>query len=59
MLWTAKTIYPDLFEDVDIRQETKSFYKNMFDYELTEDQVDNIFGGRVYKNIKGTGVSGL
>ncbi|MEG0378525.1 MAG: ABC transporter substrate-binding protein [Eubacterium sp.] len=59
MLWTAKTVYPELFEDIDMRTETKEFYKTMFGYDLSEEEVDNILGGRVYKEIKGSGKSGL
>ncbi len=39
MLWVAKQMYPQKFEDVNIEQELKSYYKEMFDVELTEEQV--------------------
>ena len=43
MLWTSKKFYPELFEDVDINLEVKSFYKRFFDLELTDDEVEKIF----------------
>ena len=43
LLWIAKTIYPDLFEDVDIIQETKNYYKEVFGVELTDAQASKIF----------------
>ncbi|UWG96629.1 ABC transporter substrate-binding protein [Dehalobacter sp. DCM] len=54
MLWIAKTIYPDLFADIDICTETKDFYKNYFHYELSDAQVTKILEGREYKDIKGS-----
>ena len=59
VLWTASTIYPEYFEDIDMREETKRFYSEVWNYELSDEQVDNILGGRVYKEIKGDGVSGV
>lgn len=58
VLWIAKTVYPELFSDVDIEKETKEFYSRFFDYELSDTQLANILGGRVYKEIKGSGESG-
>ena len=43
LLWMAKTVYPDLFEDIDITQETKSYYKDVFGIELTDAQAEMIF----------------
>lgn len=43
LLWFAKTTYPELFEDIDIIQETKDYYKQVFDVELTDDQAASIF----------------
>lgn len=54
LLWTAKTVYPELFEDIDMVKEMQWFYKTMFDYELTQEEINNILSGRVYKEIKGT-----
>lgn len=43
LLWFAKTTYPELFEDIDITQETKDYYKEVFGLELTDDQAASIF----------------
>lgn len=43
LLWMAKTVYPDLFEDIDITEETKTYYKDVFGIELTDAQAEMIF----------------
>lgn len=43
LLWMAKTIYPELFADVNITEETKTYYKEVFDIELTDTQAEMIF----------------
>lgn len=43
LLWFAKTTYPELFEDIDIIQETKDYYKEVFDVDLTDAQAASIF----------------
>lgn len=55
VLFIAKTLYPDLFSDINLEDEIKYFYSTMFNYDLSDEQVTNIIGGRVYKNIKGSG----
>jgi iron complex transport system substrate-binding protein len=45
ILWTAKTIYPDLFTDLDMVAETKAFYKDFFRYEVSDDEVAKILSG--------------
>ncbi len=59
ILWTATTIYPEYFEDISMEEETKRFYSEIWNYELSDEQVFNILEGRSYKNIKGDGQSGL
>ncbi len=46
ILWTAATIYPDHFEDIDMKQITMNFYKDFFNYELTDDEADSILAGK-------------
>ncbi len=41
--WAAKTLHPELFEDLDIRAEARAFYKSFFDYTLTDAELDQIF----------------
>lgn len=43
LLWMAKSVYPDLFEDVDITEETKEYYQEVFDITLTDEQAESIF----------------
>ncbi|AKA69592.1 ABC transporter substrate-binding protein [Clostridium scatologenes] len=42
LVWMAKNIYPEKFQDVDIAKETKWFYKNFFEYELNDNEVKKI-----------------
>ena len=53
LFFVAKTLYPEHFEDMDLEEEIRTFYKTMFRYDLTDEQVQNIIEGRVYKEIKG------
>lgn len=43
LLWLAKTIYPEKFADVDITDETKKYYKEIFEIDLTDEQAEKIF----------------
>ncbi|MBQ9991197.1 MAG: ABC transporter substrate-binding protein [Lachnospiraceae bacterium] len=43
MQWIAKTIYPDLFADVDIEEVTKEYFSSCFGIELTDEQIEKIF----------------
>lgn len=59
LLWLAKAAYPDLFEDIDITAETKSYYSEVFGIQLTDEQANRIFdpltdagGGFVIKQDK-------
>ncbi|MCR5161931.1 MAG: ABC transporter substrate-binding protein [Lachnospiraceae bacterium] len=43
LLWMAQTAYPELFEDIDIIAEAKTYYKDVFGIELTDEQAASIF----------------
>ena len=43
LLWLAKTAYPQQFADIDIIEETRKSYKEVFDIDLTENQAASIF----------------
>ena len=43
LLWLAKTAYPDLFADLDMIEETKAYYREVFGIALTDDQAASIF----------------
>lgn len=46
ILWTAKTLYPELFSHIDMKAETKEFYKKYFNYELSEEMTEKILSGK-------------
>ena len=46
VLWTAKTIYPELFKDLDMEAEVVTFYKEFYNCEITRDQAAEILSGR-------------
>lgn len=41
--WFAKTVYPELFEDVNIEEVTKSYFKEYYNVELTEEQIEKMY----------------
>ena len=43
LYWLAKTIYPDLFSDVDITAKTIEYYQTVFGVQLTQQQAESIF----------------
>ncbi len=43
LLYLAKTVYPDLFKDIDISEHAVSYYKDVFGIELTKEQIESIF----------------
>lgn len=52
VLWTAKTLYPDRFTDVDMVAETKDFYKEFFDYNLTDEIAKKVLSGKGMRGSK-------
>lgn len=43
LMWLARTVYPDLFEDVDMTEEVENYYKEVYNIELTDDQVAQMY----------------
>lgn len=43
LLWMAQTIYPELFEDINLEEEMKEYYKNFYNIELTDEDIVKIF----------------
>ncbi|MFV0254022.1 MAG: ABC transporter substrate-binding protein, partial [Beutenbergiaceae bacterium] len=37
VLWMAQIMYPDLFTDIDVKQEAEDFYRTFIDYEMTDE----------------------
>ena len=46
VFWTAKVLYPEKFQKIDIADETKGFYRRFFNFELTDSAIDHILRGR-------------
>jgi iron complex transport system substrate-binding protein len=44
-LWMAKTAYPDRFSDISMTDEVRKFYREIFSYELTDEQANKILSG--------------
>ncbi len=42
--WLAKTQHPELFEDMDMYEEVKEFYNDVYHFELTDEMLDDILG---------------
>lgn len=40
--WTAKTLYPDKFQDLDMNSLTKEFYSEFYHYQLTDEELNNL-----------------
>ncbi len=45
VLWMAKTLYPDLFEDIDLVEEMKEFYQTFYGYELSDEYAQMMLDG--------------
>lgn len=43
LMWMAKTMYPDIFEDIDMNQEVKDYYKEIYGVELSGEDVTSMF----------------
>lgn len=46
MLWLGKTVYPEQYKDVDLKEEVFAFYSDILQIELTDEQYDKIIEGR-------------
>ena len=42
--WLAKIQHPELFEDMDMYEEVSKFYKDVYNFELTDEMLDGILG---------------
>lgn len=40
--WTAKVLYPDKFQSMDLKSLTKEFYSDFYHYNLTDSEVSNL-----------------
>lgn len=42
-LWLAKTLYPEYTQDIDLKNETKNFYKEFYKYDLSDAEYESFF----------------
>ncbi len=45
IIWTAKTLYPSYCEDIDVKALMREFYLDCFEYEVSDEQIDQILNG--------------
>jgi iron complex transport system substrate-binding protein len=45
LLWAAKTFFPEQFGALGLKAETKQFFREFFDYQLTDEQTSEILSG--------------
>ena len=43
LMFLARTNYPQLFKDLDLREEVRSYYRRFYRMELTDKEIDGIF----------------
>ncbi len=46
-LWLAKTMYPDIFSDLDMSAKVKDFYKTFYGYDIQQDEINAILNGDI------------
>ncbi|PRR79493.1 ATP-binding cassette domain-containing protein [Clostridium luticellarii] len=42
VLWAAKILHPDMFEDIDMNKEVKEFYKTYYSYDVSNEELEDI-----------------
>jgi iron complex transport system substrate-binding protein len=55
MLWALKTLYPEYSKSIDLKSYTKIFYEELFEYNLTDEELESILSGvdmRKAKNLE-------
>lgn len=43
ILWLSKILYPEAIKDIDLKRETKDFYKKFYGYTLTDKEYEGFF----------------
>ena len=46
LLWTARLLHPDRFRDIDMAAETRGFYRRLFGYSMTSQEVASILSAQ-------------
>lgn len=52
ILWTAKTVYPERFENLDINSEASTYYQRFFNYSVTDNELMKIMSGEGMREAK-------
>jgi iron complex transport system substrate-binding protein len=52
LLWTVKTIYPEYAAEINMKSETKKFYKKFFHYTVSDEMADRILLGKGMRKSK-------
>lgn len=50
--WLGKTVYPEVFEDMDMKEEVREFYKKFADTELSDEIIEDILSGRNLRDVE-------
>lgn len=50
MKWIAHTLHPEIFTDIHMREETKAFYKNFLNLQVSDDDLALVFADEANKN---------
>ena len=50
MRWMAYMMQPEIFKDIDIRKETKAFYKDFIHYDASDEDLKQIFADEANHN---------
>lgn len=46
LLWSAQKLHPELFKDINLVMEVQNFYKDFYNYKLTDDQAKRIINAQ-------------
>jgi iron complex transport system substrate-binding protein len=52
ILWAARTLYPDRFKTLDMTEATRYFYRQFFEYELSDTMIKQILDGKLQRKPK-------
>jgi iron complex transport system substrate-binding protein len=44
-LWLGKTMYPDLFGDIDMKDVVKNFFNKYYNYDIDSEEIDKVLAG--------------
>lgn len=53
IMWTAKKLYPDRFEDISIEDRAREFYSDFYRTEIDDELLEKILSGKGMRRVKG------